>query len=192
MESKSKATKHHWIYPLGGAALLKKALDWEDRKTRQGKSYAVIEASREGPPAGRLANVGNHDVLYVYADAVRDGRLGEWQLDATRLAEHLRGEGLDPAHCSVKVFASFSGDDAGAAPCYAEALYEAMRREFPHMTVFGFRGKVDTEGFDGHKTAGLSQEKSVDGLSREDWLERGARARDNRIQFPPSHSIEDD
>ena len=185
----SNKTKHHWIYPLGGADLVERARKWQERKSHQGKSYAVIEAAREGP-AGRLSQVGNSDVLYVYADAVREGRLGEWQLDPSHLAANLLAEDLDPSHRSLKIFASFSGD-ASDSQSYAEQLFETMRPSFPHLTVFGFRGRVDAEGFDGHKTAGLSEDESLDGLTREEWFEKGARARDNRVQFPPGDSSEE-
>jgi hypothetical protein len=182
--AESSKTKQHWIYPLGDADLLLQARDWAERKTRQGKSYAVIEASRVGPPARRLAHVDNADVLYVYAGAVRDGNLGDWMLDPAKLAEQLHAEGLDPHHRSLKLFASFTGD-AGGSSSYAERLYEAMRAAYPRITVFGFLGKVDAGGFDGHKTAGLDKSESLTEMTREDWLSKGARARDNRVQFPP-------
>ena len=46
------------------------------------------------------------------------------------------------------------------------------------------RGRVDAEGFDGHKTAGLGEGEMLEGLSRDAWLAKGARAQENRVQFP--------
>jgi hypothetical protein len=184
MKTGPAKTRRHWIYALGNPELLAKAREWERRKRKQGKSYSSIEADREGVSGPRLTKVGNGDVLYVYADAVREGRIGDRRWDAAQLAAHLRAEGLDPGHCSLKIFASFSGDSGGSA-CFAQELYEAMRPLYPHLIVFGFRGKVDTEGFDGHKTAGLGETERLGSLTREEWLGRRARARDNRVQFPP-------
>ncbi len=184
MDAKPAKLQQHWMYVLGGTGLREKARKWEERKTRQGKGYAVIDCAPAGSHAPRLAGVGNDDVLYVFADAVREGRVGEWEMGPEDLARHLRAEGLDLGHRSLKIFASHSGDGFGSE-CFAERVYEAMRPEYPHMMVSGYRGQVDAEGFDGHKTAGLSEGETLEGLSREQWLEKGARAMENRVQFPP-------
>lgn len=175
--------KQHWIYVLGGAGLREKAYGWAQRKTRQGKRYSVIEGAPTGSSAARLAGVKNDDVLYVFSDAVHDGRLGEWQIGIEELVALVRDEGLDRGHRAFKVFASWSGD-AGSSSSFAEQVYRAMLPHYPQIVVFGYRGKVDADGFDGHKTAGLTETESLDKLSRDEWVKKGARARDNRVQFP--------
>ncbi len=99
------------------------------------------------------------------------------------LAAHLLAEGLDRGHRSLKIFASYSGDSAGS-PSYAELVYEEMRSEYPQIVLSGYHGKVDVDGFDGHKTAGMSRDESLDGMSRETWVASGSRAQENRVQFP--------
>lgn len=181
----TESLQQHWIYVLGGAELREQAQRWEQRKTRQGKKYELIEF----PAGGQLASLGNvqaDDVLYVVAGAVRNGRLGETGLEAAQLAERLRSEGLHPEHRALKIFASFSGDETQAG-CFAERLYQAMRNDYPNLVVSGYRGQVDLEGFDGHKSAGLGAGESPEAMGREEWLKRGARARDNRVQFPAPH-----
>jgi hypothetical protein len=176
--------QQHWIYVLGGSALQQKARKWEERKSGQGKRYEVIEGVPAGSESGRLSGVQNDDVVYVFADAVRDGRLGEWAMGPEELARHLRAEGLQQGHRSLKIFASWSGDGAESAS-FAVRLYEVMRPEYPELTVFGYLGQVDAEGFDGHKTAGLGESEALTSMTREEWTAKGARARDNRVQFPP-------
>ena len=176
--------QQHWIYVLGGTALLQKARTWEERKSQQRKRYEVIEGGMAGSETGRLRRVQNDDVVYVFADAVRDGGLGEWATGPEALGRHLRAEGLPQGHRSLKIFASWSGDGAGVTS-FAERLYEVMRPEYPELTVFGYLGQVDAEGFDGHKTAGLGESDALTTMSREEWTAKGARARDNRVQFPP-------
>jgi hypothetical protein len=176
--------QQHWIYVLGGVASLLKVRKWEERKSQQGKKYEVIEGGPLGSESGRLRCVQSDDVVYVFADAVRDGRLGDWEMGPEDLARHLRAEGLQQGHRSLKIFASWSGDEAESAS-YAERLYEVMRPEYPELTVFGYLGQVDAEGFDGHKTAGLGEGEALTTMSREEWTAKGARARDNRVQFPP-------
>jgi hypothetical protein len=183
MSSEETKRQQHWIYVVGGAELREKARRWGTRKTLQGKAYAVIEGASPGSHSQKLAGVGNEDVLYVFADAVREGKLGEWGFGAEELAAHLPAEGLDRGHRSLKIFASRSGDRDGSA-CFAEQVYEAMQPAYPHIVVFGYLGQVNAEGFDGHKTAGLSELEKLEGLSREEWLQKGARAQENRVRFP--------
>ncbi len=184
MAAEEKKAQRHWIYVLGGVVLQAKARMWAERKSRQGKIYEVIEGAAAGSESGRLSRIQNDDVVYVFADAVSDGRLGEWAIGPEELVRHLRAEGLSQGHRSLKIFASRSGDGERAAS-FAERVYDAMRAEFPQVTVFGYLGQVAAEGFDGHKTAGLGEGESLESTSREEWTARGARARDNRVQFPP-------
>jgi hypothetical protein len=114
---------------------------------------------------------------------VQEGKLGEWGIGPEELASRLRTEGLDEGHRSLKIFASHSGDSSGPGS-FAGQVYEAMHSMYPQMVVCGYRGQVDAEGFDGHKTAGLGEGEKLHGLSREQWLQKGARARENRVQFP--------
>jgi len=183
-----KKQQQHWIYVLGGADLNAKASRWAERKTRQGKSYAAIEGAPPPNHAARLGEVKSDDVLYVFADAVRDGHLGEWRLSVAGLAGLLRSEGLDHGHRDLKIFASHSGDAHGS-PCFAEQLYEALRADYPRIVVFGYLGQADAEGFDGHKTAGLAEHDSLNDMGREEWIKKKARAKDNRVQFPPAASV---
>ena len=139
----------HWIYVLGGEESLHEAQAWQRRKVDQGKRYEVIEARDSA--AGQLAAVGHDDVLYIYGDAVITG------LEATELAALLRRAGLPAAHRAVKLFLSGSGDEIpGGAPSYAEATYRALQPDFPGVVVYGYRGEVHTEGYDGHKSASLT------------------------------------
>ncbi len=186
MSAEGKEVRNHWIYVLGGRALGEKAEKWAERKIRQGKAYRVVAGAPPGAHQQRLAALRNADVLYVFADAVREGRLGEWGIGPDELAAHLRAEGLDRGHQCLKIFASWSGDDFQAAS-YAELVYGAAHREYPQLVVYGYHGQVDAEGFDAHKTAGLGPGETLEVLSREQWLERGARARENRVRFPPEH-----
>jgi hypothetical protein len=172
--------KRHWIYVLGGEALREKARLWQERKTSQGKVYAVLPAAGQGT----LARVDAHDVLYVYADKVSAGLDLLEGMSAAELAAHLRREGLCSGHRSVKVFASRSGDTGVGQRSYAERLYEEMRAGYPGIVVDGYRGEVDAEGFDGHKTAGLPNDETVGEVSREEWTERKLRAKENRVRFP--------
>jgi hypothetical protein len=181
--------RQHWIYVLGRSKLLEKARKWAQRKTQEGKAYSVIVGAPLESRSGGLSHVGNNDVLYVFADAVQEGKLGEWQISHEELASHLRDEGLDPRHHSVKLFASHTGD-AIDSTCFAQQLYEAMRRDYPELVVYGYRGKADAEGFDGHKTAGLGEDESLQHLTHEQWLLKRARALDNRVQFPPQSNAE--
>jgi hypothetical protein len=184
MTTEQAEMRQHWIYVLGGAELRQKARTWAERKTRQGKLYRAIEGSPAGLASGQLTGVGNEDVLYVFAGAVEGGRLGESALAPGDLAAHMLAEGLDRGHRSLKLFVSYSGDSAGS-PSYAELVFEAMRPEYPRIMLSGYHGMVDAEGFDGHKTAGLSREESLAGMSRETWVASGSRAQQNRVQFPP-------
>lgn len=184
MDTGQTKQPQHWIYVLGGAELRKKAHKWEQRKTRQGKAYAVIEDVPGGADSGKFSMVNSDDVLYILADAVREGKLGEWAIDPEDLARRLRAGGLIRTLGSLKIFASHSGD-RGSSASYAEQVYATLRPEYPDVTVFGYRGNVDAEGFDGHKTAGLGDNESLQALGRDQWLARGVRAKDNRVQFPP-------
>jgi hypothetical protein len=188
MVSDHTKRQQHWIYVLGGSELLDKARKWEQRKTQQGKAYSVIVSAPLGAH-GRLSHVNNDDVLYVFADTVQGGKLGECRISPEELARHLRAEGLDPRHRSVKLFASHTGDAIGST-CFAQQLYEAMRPAYPELVVYGYRGKADAEGFDGHKTAGLGDDESLQHLTHERWLLKRARALDNRVQFPPQSNAE--
>lgn len=181
MATESTQPQQHWIYVLGGAELLTKAEQWEQRKQQGGKAYSILG----GAPGTRpLLAVQPDDILYLLADAVHDGRLGEQALAPEDLARRLEADGLSAAHRSVKIFASGSGD--GDAKSFAAQLCASMRPTYADVTVFGYRGNVDPAGFDGHKTAGLDAGESLGDLSREQWLGKGARAKDNRVQFPPA------
>ena len=182
--------QQHWIYVLGGPELREAARKWQERKVQQGKAYAVIEGAPPGSELQRLAGVNNDDVLYVFAEGVSAGRLGKFEIGPDELVRHLRAEGLDGGHRSLKIFASRSGDRQDGV-CYAEVLYQAAQGEFPRVVVSGYRGQVDPEGFDGHKTAGLAAGETLQGMNREQWLARGARAMENRVQFPPEHQADD-
>ena len=179
-----QAKQQHWIYVIGGAELKEKARQWEQRKTGQGKAYAVISGSQPGSESATLANVESEDVLYVLAGEVRDGKLGSAAFEPRELAAHLRKHGLPEGHRELKIFASRSGDEDGG-PSYVEKLYQAMLAAYPDIVVFGYRGQVDPDGFDGHKTAGLGATESLDAMTRDEWTAKGARARDNRVEFPP-------
>jgi len=181
-------TQQHWIYVLGGEGLREKARKWEKRKTEQGKNYVVIEGAPVGSHEQRLARVGDDDVLYVFADAVQRGSLGEWGIRPEALARHLLAEGLDGGHRSLKIFASRSGDCLDSQS-FAEQVYEAMHPAYPQLVVHGYLGQVDAEGFDGHKTAGLGEGETLKELSREQWFEKRARAQENRVQFPPEPEV---
>ena len=168
-----QAKQQHWIYVIGGAELREKARHWEQRKTGQGKAYALISGSQPGSESATLADVKSDDVLYVLAGEVRDGRLGSVAFDPRELAAHLRKSGLPEGHRELKIFASRSGDEDGG-PSYAEQLYQAMLPEYPDIVVFGYRGQVDPDGFDGHKTAGLGADESLDSMTREQMDREGS------------------
>ena len=173
-----KKKTRHWIYVLGGEQSRREAHAWQQRKTAQGKLYEVIEAGE--PSAGQLKEVGNDDVLYIYSDSVATGP------EPGELAALLRGAGLDTGHRKVKLFLSGSGDETPAGgPSYAETAYRALQGDFPGAVVYGYRGEVHPEGYDGHKSASLVPGETPDGMSEADWKQRGLRARDNRVVFPP-------
>ena len=173
----AEAKTRHWIYVLGGKESLREAHAWQQRKAGQGKVYEVIEARDSA--AGQLSAVGNDDVLYIYGDAVITG------LEAAELAALLRRAGLDAGHREVKLFLSGSGDKTpGGGPSYAEATYHALRPDFPRAVVYGYRGEVHPEGYDGHKSASLAAGETPQGVAEADWKQRGLRAKDNRVVFP--------
>ncbi|MFN7993330.1 MAG: hypothetical protein U0Q18_07000 [Bryobacteraceae bacterium] len=177
------AKRQHWIYTLGDATLRESAAQWRDRKTTQGKLYETIQTNDQETPAGRLALVGNDDVLYVYAITSPAG-IGLTHKSPAELAALLAAEGLDPAHRDLKLFFSRSGDTESGSPSYAEALYEAMRSQYLQIVVYGFLGDVSPEGFESHKSAGLAAGETPAGLNEDDWNTRRLRAKLNRVQFP--------
>jgi hypothetical protein len=178
--------QQHWIYVLGSPELRQQASLWQQRKSGQGKRYEVIETGAEEAPAGRLAHVGNEDVLYVYARMQTNG-IGETAKNPPELARHLSAEGLDSGHKVVKIFASGSGDapSGEAGRSYAERLYEAMKETHPNIVVYGYHGDLTPQGYSLHKTAGLSPGESLDEIPEEAWKRRGLRASENRVRFPP-------
>lgn len=189
-ELKNESKLRHWIYVLGGSDLRNEASAWQQKKQAGGKWYQVIEARSDERPDGRLGEVGNGDVLYIYA------RMGTETLDAvgeTRkspedLAAHLMAEGLDRGHRVLKLFASKSGDapSAGAeSASYAERLYNCMKRHYPNLAVYGYLGDISPRGYSQHKTAGLAPGETLETLTEESWGVRGLRAKENRIRFPP-------
>lgn len=173
----------HWIYVLGEGECLAAAEAWAARKAAQGKDYRVIPGARSGINTGKLLEVAPGDILYVLSTAVRDGNLGEWQVGPLQLANHLQSANLNHCHRNLKLFASHTGD-AHDGPAYAERVYAAMRPQYPDIVIYGYKGVVDTEGFDGHKTAGLRDGEALHTLSHEAWKARKARASENRVRFP--------
>jgi len=177
------AKRQHWIYTLGDAALRESAQQWRDRKSSQGKLYELLQTSDQETPAGRLAVVGNDDVLYVYATASPAG-IGLTHKTPTGLAAHLAAEGLDPGHRDLKLFFARSGESETGSPSYAEAVYEALRSRYPQIVVYGFLGDVSPEGFESHKSAGMAAGETPADLNEGDWNTRRLRASLNRVQFP--------
>lgn len=173
----------HWIYVLGEEDLLAPAAAWAARKTAQHKDYRVIPGARSGLNAGKLLEVSPGDVLYVLSRTVRHGNLGDWEVGPLQLAAHLQSANLNHSHRDLKLFASHTGD-ASDGPSYAERVYAAMRPQYPDIVVYGYKGVVDTEGYDGHKTAGLEDGEALHSLSHEAWKARKARASENRVRFP--------
>ncbi|QNI32271.1 hypothetical protein H7849_25350 [Alloacidobacterium dinghuense] len=181
--------QQHWIYVLGGSDLQSRASEWQQRKTAGGKLYALIEALPDERPDRRLTQVGNEDVLYVYA-RMWDGleAVGESRKTPQELAFHLISEGLDTRHKELKIFASRSGNTLageGGSASYVERLYNCMKQDYPDITVYGYLGEVSPQGFDSHKTAGLVSGETPESLTRESWDNRKLRAKDNRVCFPP-------
>lgn len=176
-----ESQRRHWIYVPQRPDLLDAAYAWKRRKTEQGKWYEVIEDT--SPVGGdELKRVGSDDVLYILRTSVLEMEGPE------QLAAQLLAHGLHHGHRAVKIFASCSGDTdrpgASEKASYAERLYQAMRKQFPRVVVYGFLGKVSPEGVAGHKTAGLKPGEKLDAISATEWKTRGLRAKDNRVRFP--------
>ena len=181
--------QEHWIYVLGGADLHSRASEWQQRKTAGGKLYALIEARSDERPDRRLTQVGNDDVLYIYA-RMSDGldAIGESKKTPQELASHLLSEGLDTGHKELKIFASKSGNTLPGekgSTSYAERLYNCMKQDYPDIRVYGYLGEVSPQGFDSHKTAGLASGETSESVTRDSWDERKLRAKENRVCFPP-------
>ena len=166
----------HWIYALGSPETLAEASSWRDRKSTQGKDYRLIDATSSLEPSGRLIPVGPEDVLYIFSK--------EAYGSPNELAVRLKKEGLPRDHASLKLFASNTGTPQENGRCYAQELYEVLKRDFPRITVYGYIGEVSPQGFDLHKTAGLGSGEQLDAISEGEWKNRGLRAQNNRVIFP--------
>jgi hypothetical protein len=185
----------HWIYVLGSGEWLHQAALWRDRKTAEGKHYAIIAAPDNEIRTARLSSVSPHDVLYLYGPmtSATPRRIGDPPIAPEELAQRVEQEGLSPMHRDIKVFASHSGDrdvpdhgdrhGAEDRPSFAERLFCALQPRFPNIAVSGYRGEVNVEGFDSHKSAGLAAAENPKEIGVAAWDRRQLRASENRITF---------
>lgn len=181
----------HWVYVLGGDDYRRLAHVWCQRKTVQGKRYAVIESAQDEVAANRLTHVGVNDVVYVYGPMTPEApyRIGNTPLSPPALAALIEAEGLPANHRNLKIFASHSGDLAQVPEqqgVFAELAQQAMASRFPFLQVYGYRGEVSPEGHASHKSAGMEEGEDPSAIPSHEWEGRGLRAQANRAIFGPA------